>query len=147
MVLLKHWERLKTLTWPSWMKVTKYKFSSLIPFTSLVPFKYNRKLNNSAFTNIQYNSSECTVAHRVFRNPLKNINYNKREISKRSKPQDKGCKWKHYSPLTGVIKLFISINEFSHFYASNSLPHPTEEEQGSSFMGMSCWLQLSHNSR
>lgn len=42
---------------------------------------------------------------------------------------------------------FISINEFSHFYVSNSVPYPTEGEQGSSLMDLSCWLQLSHDSR
>lgn len=70
----------------------------------------------------------------------------KRKLPKGNKPQDKWNKWKRYSPLTRVIKLFISINGFFHFYASNSLPCHTEGEQGRSFMGLSCLLQLSHDS-
>jgi len=41
------------------------------------------------------------------------------------------------------IKLFISAHEFSHFYSSNSLPHPTAE--GVSCVVLHCWLGLNHH--
>lgn len=44
-----------------------------------------------------------------------------------------------------VEPVLISSHEFSHFYTSDCLPHPTRREGMSSCMGLSYWLGLNHD--
>jgi len=51
------------------------------------------------------------------------------------------CEWLLFYLL---ICLFLS-HGFSHFYPSDSLPHPTRKEWVSGCLMLSCWLGLNHN--
>lgn len=43
------------------------------------------------------------------------------------------------------LTVFNSTHDFSHFYPSDSLPHPTRGEQASSCVVLSCQLGLNHS--